>query len=274
MLWRAWTEWLDREGVSYDSPSLEQLNFLRPHTITEVLDDRYGCVINAAAYTDVDACETNEELATTINATGVGQLARRCAELGTKLIHYSTDYVFDGKATSPYESNHRRNPVSAYGRTKASGEQNIETSGCDFLTIRTSWLYAPWGNNFVCTIARLAAERPELRVVDDQRGRPTSARLVADASARLLNAGTEGIFHLANQGDCTWYDLARDIISYGNYPCQLEPCTSDEYPRPAQRPEYSVLDLSRTEAILGPLPHWRDSLHKTLDELADSPADD
>ena len=267
MLWRAWTEWLDRESVPYDSPTLEQFNFLRPQSIAEALDDRYGLVINAAGYTDVDGAESNEKLATTINATGVGQLASRCAALGCKLVHYSTDYVFDGKGTSPYVTHHPRVPLSVYGRTKAEGERQIEASGCNFLMVRTSWLYAPWGNNFVRTITQLAAERPQLRVIDDQRGRPTSARILADITARLLKTEARGIYHVTNGGDCTWYELASEIVSYCQLPCRVEACTTDEYPLPAERPSYSILDLSETEALIGPLPPWRESLHGVLDEL-------
>ncbi|MEK6249909.1 MAG: dTDP-4-dehydrorhamnose reductase, partial [Planctomycetales bacterium] len=240
---------------------------LRPETISKVLDQRYRLVINAAAYTDVDGCETNLQTASTLNATAVGQLAGRCAELGCKLVHYSTDYVFDGEASQPYPTSHPRRPLNAYGRTKAGGERLIESSDCDFLLIRTSWLFAPWGNNFVQTILRLAAERAELQVVDDQRGRPTSAQHLAETTRQLLVKGASGIFHITNGGECSWYDFAREIVAHRQLSCHVKPCRSQQFPRPATRPNYSVLDVSETEAILGQMPDWRNHLHKVLDQL-------
>jgi len=260
MLWRAWQQLLQRRGIRFESPSLDEFNFCRTETIEDHVNGRYGLVINAAAYTDVDGCESEESLASVVNGTGVGRLADCCEKSGSKLIHYSTDYVFDGENREPYKPEQPRNPINAYGRTKALGEQLIEDSGCDYLIIRTSWLYSPWGNNFVRTIARLAAERDTLRVVDDQHGRPTSAEHLATASLQLVERGSSGIFHLTDGGECTWYDLAREIVARTGSDCQVEPCGSDEFPRPARRPAYSVLDLSESEALLGPMPNWRDNV--------------
>lgn len=266
-LWRAWNALLDAHRLDHYSPTLDELNFLRPETITDVLDERFSLVINAAAYTDVDGCESNQELATVVNATGVGQLARRCAQLDCKLVHYSTDYVFDGSATRPYATNHPRDPANAYGKTKAEGEQFVEQSGCDFLLIRTSWLYAPWGNNFVRTISRLAAERSELRVVSDQRGRPTSAQSLAAASMKLLKAAASGVYHVADGGECTWYELAQEIVARRQSTCRVEPCATVERARRAVRPAYSVLDLDGTETLIGPMRPWREHLQTVLDNL-------
>lgn len=214
-------------------------------------------VINCAAYTDVDGAETNEPAANAVNGTGVANLVERCDALGVPLVHFSTDYVFDGQGTSPYPVDHRVAPLNAYGRSKRAGEEALLASTGAHLLIRTSWLYAPWGKNFVLTIAKLAKERPELRVVDDQRGRPTSSEHLARVSLALLEQGAHGTFHVTDGGECTWFELAREVASIVAPGCRVVPCTTAEFPRPAPRPAYSVLDLSRTEALVGPMPDWR-----------------
>jgi dTDP-4-dehydrorhamnose reductase len=197
----------------------------------------------------------------------VGVLARRCAELRATLVHYSTDYVFDGRATQPYPIDHPRSPGNAYGRSKAIGEELLERAGCPYLLIRTSWLYAPWGKNFVLTIRELAAARPTLRVVSDQLGRPTSAEYLAERSLLLLRGGHRGVFHVTDGGQCSWFELARAIASLTGARCQVDPCTTEEFPRPARRPAYSVLDLSRVEALLGPSRPWQENLRRVLAAL-------
>jgi dTDP-4-dehydrorhamnose reductase len=226
--------------------------------------------INCAAFTDVDGAETNEQGAMALNATGVALLAKTCREAGATLVHFSTDYVFDGQATTPYATRHRRAPVGVYARSKALGEEAIEreaAQGLNAMTIRTSWLYAPWGKNFVRTIAKLAKEKPVLRVVSDQRGRPTSAEHLARATVMLLGAGIRGTTHVTDGGECSWFDFAATIAAKVNTACKVTPCTTDEYPRPAKRPAYSVLDLSATEAAVGPMPHWKTNLAAVLPRL-------
>lgn len=226
--------------------------------------------INCAAYADVDGAETSEGAAMAANATGVALLARTCREAGAKLVHFSSDYVFDGTATSPYPTDHPRSPVGAYARSKAAGEEAIEREadlGLDTLVIRTSWLYAPWGKNFVRTVARLAREKPQLRVVNDQRGRPTSAEHLAAATLALLARNARGTMHVTDGGECTWFDLATEVARAANPDCRVIPCTTAEFPRPAKRPAYSVLDLSKTEAMLGPMPHWKRNLADVLSRL-------
>lgn len=232
-------------------------------------------VINCAGYTDVDRAESEEAAATNLNGDAVGALAERCREVGALLVHFSTDYVFAGDATRPYVVDHPRSPINAYGRGKARGEQLIEQAvGADgALVVRTSWLYAPHGRNFVRTIASLAAERPALRVVSDQRGRPTSCDALVAATRGLIDAGARGVFHVCNSGECTWFDLASAVAQRVNPACIVQPCTSAEFPRPARRPMYSVLDLGRAEGVVGGLPDWRTSLDRVLDALAiDAPA--
>ncbi len=227
----------------------------------------FDLVINAAAFTDVDGAEAREAEATELNGAAVGRLAARCKEIGATLVHYSTDYIFDGAGETPYPTDHERAPRSAYGRSKLAGELALEASGADFLCIRTSWLYAAHGKNFVKTIARLCAEKDRLRVVDDQRGRPTSADQLVLTTQALLNGGARGFFHGSDSGECTWFEFAGAIGERVNPACVIEPCATDEFPRDAERPAYSVLDLSKTEAIVGETPHWRASLDRVLDTL-------
>jgi dTDP-4-dehydrorhamnose reductase len=154
--------------------------------------------------------------------------------------------------------------VNAYGRSKLAGEVALRESGCEHLLVRTSWLYAPWGKNFVLTMARLATERSELRVVNDQHGRPTSAMQLAALSAKLIRARARGTFHVCDGGECTWFDLASEVARIVSPDCTVHPCTSDEFPRPAKRPAYSVLDCSAAEAITGPPRPWREMVQATL----------
>jgi dTDP-4-dehydrorhamnose reductase len=260
MLGRAWRQLLADEGLTFDAIDIETIDLTRPDTIDPSIDDRYGLVINCTAYTDVDGAETSEALAEQINGAGVGWLAERCRQIGAPLVHYSTDYVFDGRAESPYPPDAPLAPIGAYGRSKAYGEQRLRETTDDHLIIRTSWLYAAWGGNFVLTMMKLLAERDEVRVVDDQRGRPTSAEHLARTSLALVRAGAGGTYHVTDGGKCTWYELAREIARLTGSACRVEPCTSAEFPRPAPRPAYSVLDISATEQLVGAMPHWTDNL--------------
>jgi dTDP-4-dehydrorhamnose reductase len=232
--------------------------------VERVVTERFATVINCSAFTDVDGAETREAEAAAINGHGVGTLAQRCRAIGATLVHYSTDYVFDGNASTPYATTAKRAPQGAYARTKALGEELIERSGCSHLIVRTSWLYAPWGKNFVDTMAKLCSERPLVRVVADQRGRPTSAQYLAERTLELLGRDAHGIFHVTDGGECTWFDFAAAIARLTAGTARVEPCTTAEFPRPARRPAYSVLDLSATEALLGPSRPWQDNLADVL----------
>lgn len=209
-------------------------------------------VINCAAFTDVDGAETTAAEAERVNADAVGELARACKDAGSVLLHFSTDYVFDGRAETPYLPNAERRPLSAYGRSKARGEELVEDSGAEFLIVRTSWLYAAWGKNFLRTMLTLLAERDEVQVVDDQWGRPSSALNVARSSVALLERGVRGIAHVADATPCSWYDFACRIQGATGGRARLVPCSSADQRRPARRPNYSALDLTATEAHLGP----------------------
>ncbi len=267
MLGRAWCELLEARGVAYQGVDVAELDITDRAAVARGLQEGAATVVNCAAYTDVDGAEANEAKARAVNADGVAHLGERCREIGALLVHYSTDYVFDGQATGPYPVDAPHAPINAYGRTKAEGEQRLLAAGCRFLLVRTSWLYAPWGKNFVRTIAAAAAQRDELRVVADQRGRPSSAQHLAAATLALLERGAKGVFHLTDGGECTWYELAGFVASLVNPACRVLPCSSCEYPRPARRPAYSVLSLDKTEALLGPLGAWQDHVREVVRAL-------
>lgn len=267
MLGRAWRELLDRRGIEYRALDVGDIDVTDGDSVRRALSGPRGTVINCAAFTDVDGAEEREAEATAVNGEGVGHLARRCAELRATLVHYSTDYVFDGNASTPYGVDHPIEPVNAYGRSKAAGERLLREVGVRHLLVRTSWLYAPWGKNFVRTMVKLCRERDALRVVDDQRGRPTSAEHLALHTLQLLEADASGTYHLTDGGECTWHGLASEIARHVRPACVVEPCTSAEFPRPARRPAYSVLDLTRAETQLGPLPDWKQAVSDVLSRL-------
>jgi dTDP-4-dehydrorhamnose reductase len=271
MLGQAWSALLAQRGIETTAPSHAELDITHSGSIEKVLDARHPLVINCAAWTDVDGAESGEEAATRLNGNAVGYLAECCARIGATFVHYSTDYVFDGHATSPYQTDCPRNPISAYGRSKAVGEQLIEQSGCRFLLIRTSWLYAPWGKNFVRTMVNLMRQRPSVRVVADQRGRPTSAEHLARASLQLLAQQATGTHHVTDAGECTWHDFAAQIAQLIDSDCKVEPCTTAQFARPAPRPPYSVLDLTQTEKLIGPMPPWQDCLADVIGRLESRP---
>lgn len=268
MLGRAWQQLLDARGIPYRTAARPNLDLTDPASIRKHITAELGVVINCSAYTDVDGAEEHEDAATAVNGTGVDELAQICKDADALLVHYSTDYVFNGKATAPYPVDQPLDPINAYGRSKAAGETAIREVNGPHLILRTSWLYAPWGKNFVLTIAKLAAERDTLKVVNDQCGRPTSCEHLAAATLGLIENDARGTLHLTDGGECTWFDFATAIAARVNPACTVEPCSSDVYPRPAKRPTYSVLDLGPTEAILGKMPDWQANLAGLLDDVA------
>ncbi len=235
-------------------------NFVRANNI--------DLIINCAAYTAVDRAESEPDLALAVNENG----PRNLAETGVPLIHVSTDYVFDGTGHRPYLPTDKTSPVSAYGRTKLAGEHAIANSAKTFVIIRTAWLYSAFGNNFVKTMRRLGAERAELNVVADQIGTPTWAADLAAAIVKVAGAlkpGTRAIYHYSNAGACSWYDFAHSIMELSGLKCNVNPINTAQYPTPAKRPHYSVLDKEDIVRDFGVLvPHWRDSLKKALAEFA------
>ena len=272
MLGRAWQYLLKAQGLEFFGLDLPVIDVTSEASVARALGREFGTVINCAAYTDVDGSESHEVQATRLNGYAVGSLAAYCREIGAMLVHYSTDYVFDGQSTSPYDPSHTLEPVCAYGRSKAEGERQLIQSGCPHLLIRTSWLYAPWGNNFVRTMVRLMQERSSIRVVTDQVGRPSSAEKLAAASLALLHKGESGLFHITDGGSCSWYDFAVEIKSQWSCECTIDPCTTGDHPFLATRPAYSVLDITRTEQLLGPMNHWSENLADVLTRLGAEPA--
>jgi dTDP-4-dehydrorhamnose reductase len=244
---------------------LSVMNQLRPDVI-----------VNCAAYTNVDGCETNEETALLVNGSGPGYLAEAAKKLDATLVHVSTDYVFDGTKNSPYTEEDVTNPQSAYGRSKLLGEKTILESGLEkFFIVRTSWLYGPGGKNFVETIARLAKEREELRIVDDQVGSPTFTDDLARAIFNLLALDTphasrltpHGLYHFADEGECSWYEFAETIVAHlleAETPLKMKrilPIATHEYPLPATRPAYSVFSKDKYRKVTGAkIPDWKTSL--------------
>jgi len=269
MLGRAWMALLERRNIDHDAVSFPAFDLTDEASVRLAVSPRYQWVVNCAAWTDVDGAEAKESQAAAVNGTGVGWLADACRSAGATLIHYSTDYVFPGAAMSPYRTDCPPDPVNAYGRTKALGEGFVVSSGARHLLLRTSWLYAPWGKNFVRTIAGLSHERSELKVVDDQRGRPTSAEHLAQISLHLMDrqahaTGAAGIFHVTDGGECTWFDLACAVVASTNPSCRVRRCSSADFPRPARRPTYSVLDIAKTEQVVGPMPSWQENIASVL----------
>ncbi len=261
-------------------------DFSRPESLQGVVDAAApDVVVNAAAHTAVDRCESEPDLARAINATAPGVLARAAAARGAWLVHYSTDYVFDGSGQAPWREDDATGALSVYGRTKLAGEEAVRASGCRHLVVRTSWVYGARGDNFAKTMLRLAGERETLSVVADQIGAPTGAELLADATAHMLRqvtgaapgaADAGGTYHLAAAGECSWHGYARHVIAYARgrgRPVRvaddaIRPIASSEYPTPARRPANSRLDttkIRRTFALV--LPPWQSGIERALDEM-------
>ena len=230
-------------------------------------------IVNAAAYTAVDQAESEPELAMQINGIAPGILADEAKRLGALLVHYSTDYVFDGEKATPYVEDDPPNPINVYGKTKLEGERAIQGFGCRHLILRTSWVYGPRGRNFLLTILRAARERPELRVVSDQVGAPTSSLAIAQATGEILRQSSgravfTGIYHMSASGQATWYDFAVAILAEARLPTPIVPISSEQYPTAARRPGNSLLDNSKLAATVGTrLPSWREQLTGVMAEL-------
>ena len=224
-------------------------------------------IVNCAAYTAVDKAEDDVATAEKINVLGPENLAKT----GCKIVHISTDYVFDGKGYRPYTPEDETNPVSVYGKTKRAGELAVLKNAKEAVIIRTAWLYSPYGNNFVKTMRRLGAERESLNVVADQVGTPTYAADLASAIVKVLpqiSEKTKGIYHFTNEGVCSWYDFAQEIMDESNLKCQVNPIPTSAYPTRAVRPSYSVLDKSKIKNTFGvKIAHWKHALQRCQKEL-------
>ncbi|MFM8735336.1 MAG: dTDP-4-dehydrorhamnose reductase [Pirellulales bacterium] len=248
--------------------------------------ERPDVIVNAAAYTAVDRAEAEPERARAINATAVAAVAAEAARQGAALVHYSTDYVFDGTKAGRYGETDEPHPLSVYGATKREGEEAIAAAGGRHWILRTSWVYAAHGHNFVRTILRLAGEREELRIVDDQRGSPTSARLIAAVTATIVGrlvagaAPATGVYHLASHGETTWWGFARTILAAARDrglalrcpPERVVAIATADYPLPARRPANSLLDTAKLERALNiRLPEWQDDVEAVVASLVATP---
>ena len=239
-----------------------------------------GCVVNCAAYTNVDKAESDEALCRKLNAEAPKLLAEAMKEVGGLLVQISTDYVFGGDPyNTPCREDQKGTPTGVYGQTKLEGEENIKAVGCDYVIIRTAWLYSEYGRNFVKTMLNLTATKPKLNVVFDQAGTPTYAYDLAVAIKTVLadyekenpkdGYSKRGIYHFSNEGVCSWFDFTKKIAELaGNTACDIQPCHSDEFPSPVKRPAYSVLDKTKIKETFGvKVPYWTDSLKACMKNM-------
>ena len=235
-----------------------------------VSENNVDAIVNCAAYTNVDAAESNFELAERLNAAAPGNLAKAMQETGGLLVHISTDYVFGKEPyNTPCTEDRVGTPTGVYGLTKLNGERKIIESGAKYVIIRTAWLYSEFGRNFCKTMMNLTATKSELNVVFDQCGTPTYALDLAKAIAVILRNPVEGIYHYSNEGVCSWFDFTKMIAQYaGNTSCDIRPCHSSEFPSPVTRPSYSVLDKTKIKRTFGlTIPYWTDSLQICIKNL-------
>jgi dTDP-4-dehydrorhamnose reductase len=263
---------------------LPEIDLKDPATLRKTLRAiEPAVIVNAAAYTAVDKAESEPEVAMAINGAAPGVLAEEAKRLDSILVHYSTDYVFDGSKQGPYVETDAPNPINVYGESKLAGDEAIQSSGCEYLILRTSWVYAARGNNFLLTMLRLAGERAELRIVDDQTGAPTSSECIAQATAGILaqllspsgkgHDGRSGIYNLTNAGETTWFGFAQALLNkaagtIGTEVPKLIPIPTSEFPRPARRPANSRLSCQRIEETFGVrMPHWEEALTLVLETL-------
>ena len=250
------------------APGRAELEFLDLRSLQqEVRSVRPDVIVNAAAYTAVDRAEAERDAASAVNAAAVGVLAEEAKKLGALLVHFSTDYVFDGEKAAPYREDDTPHPVSVYGESKLAGERAVAGSGCRYLIFRTSWVYSAGGRNFLRVILAAARERNELRVVDDQRGAPTSAQAIARAVASILMKENppNGLYHMTAAGETTWHGFARAILEGVGLQTPVVAITSEEYAAKARRPKNSLLDNSRLQRVFGyALPDWHAGLAAVL----------
>jgi dTDP-4-dehydrorhamnose reductase len=237
-------------------------------TLNTLLKKKPCWVINAAAYTQVDQCETNSEKAFKVNTEGVSNLALGCRKINAKLLHVSTDYVFDGRTKNPYREEDPVNPLSVYGRSKCEGEEAVQDLLDDFIIVRTGGLYGKQGASFVNTIVKMAQKKDELRVVNDQWMSPTSTTDLSKAIGKLQEVSAQGVFHVVNSGFCTWYQFACKIVAITGNKCTVIPISSEELDRPAPRPAFAVLDCSKYTRVTGmELRPWEEALTDYLTAL-------
>lgn len=257
------------ENVEVVGIDIEDLDISNLNEVREYLNKvKPNVIINAAAYTNVDGCEANIDLAFKANSIGPRNLAIVSEELGAKLVHISTDYVFSGVGTVPYKEYDLTNPQSVYGKSKLQGEEYVKQFSSKHFIVRTAWLYGYIGNNFVKTIMKAAREKGKLEVVDDQRGNPTNAEDLAHHLLKLALSEQYGIYHCTGTGECSWYDFAVKIVEFANINCTVSPTKSDKINRAAKRPAFSSLDNMMLRCTVGDeMRHWEDALKAFIDNV-------
>jgi len=270
------TDVVEAEGVETTLLDITDLEAVR----SIVRERSVQCIVNCAAYTNVDKAESDEAFCRVLNADAPRNLAQAMKEAGGLLVHVSTDYVFGGDPyNTPCKEDQKGTPTGVYGRTKLEGEQHILATGCDYVILRTAWLYSEFGKNFVKTMLNLTATKPQLKVVFDQAGTPTYAYDLAQAIHTVLEDYVQeqpqqgysknGIYHFSNEGVCSWYDFTKVIAALsGHTECDIQPCHSHEFPSPVIRPAYSVLDKTKIKETFGiRIPYWMDSLKVCLQNM-------
>lgn len=262
-------EWRNDELIPATSRDADIRDFNQVRKL--IAHTRPEWIVLSAAYTDVDGCESNRELAFAVNATGPANVARAANELGAKVFHISTDYLFDGAATQPYEIDHRVAPLNVYGESKAAGELAIRETASHWCIGRTSWLFGAKGPSFPEKILRASESKPELSVVNDQVGSPTFTRDLANSIRELVHKNAQGIVHITNSGVCSWFDLAREILRQaGRESIPVHPTTSDKFPRPAKRPAYSVLSPRSLHSFHLEMRPWQEAVTGYLQDMKSS----
>jgi dTDP-4-dehydrorhamnose reductase len=259
-------QWTDDDVAKLGS---KDADIRDPQQVMRVVEQhRPQWIVLAAAYTDVDGCESNRDLAFAVNCQGAVNVGRAARERGARLLFLSTDYVFDGTRTTPYETDDPRSPRSVYGKTKAEAEMRLLETLPECCIVRTSWLFGMGGKCFPDTILKLAAGRPVIDVVDDQRGCPTYSADLAKAIIQLCRMDARGIIHVTNTGDCTWFEFAREIVQRAGLKTEVHPVTSEKFVRPAERPKYSVLSPKSLESYQIVMPAWLEALQSYMAERA------
>ncbi|WP_055668568.1 dTDP-4-dehydrorhamnose reductase [Desnuesiella massiliensis] len=252
--------------IGKDSKELNIANF---YNVKKVLKEiKPDIVINAAAYTNVDGCETNKELAFNVNAFGAKNLAIACEDIGAKIVHISTDYIFSGEGSTPFKESDEASPQSIYGISKNMGDNFVREFSSKHFIVRPSWVYGYNGKNFVYTVMKVGKERGSLKVVNDQRGNPTNVEDLSHHILKLIATERYGVYHCSGHGECTWYDFACKIIELSRIPCKVIPCATDEYPSEAKRPTYSSLDnLMLRNTVGDEMRSWEEALSTFIENV-------
>ncbi len=259
--------------ILFSFRDIDMLNLTDPEAVKDFFSgNEFDFCINCAAYTAVDKAETEKDNAFKVNAEAAGYLAEACRSNNTILIHISTDFVFDGNSSKPYREDDHVNPLSVYGASKLLGEKNVLSKYSHVVLIRTSWLYSSFGNNFLKTMMRLGIERDEIGVVYDQTGTPTYAHDLAEVILKIMAVDKKnipfGIYHYSNEGVCSWFDFATEIMKTAGLDCKVKAIETKDYPTPAKRPAYSVLNKRKIkETFALEIPHWKESLKKCVELL-------